>query len=75
MKLTSLRPLRDANLNAPIRGVVEIETARGPRGGRILVYLLSCGHWFWSRAQGGPRIEAHCIECALEDQLRNTGGS
>lgn len=69
MRLASLKPFRDGRLDrCPRRTVVEIETVRGPRGGRIMLYLLSCGHWFWTRG-GRPKTKASCAECALETIL------
>jgi len=53
--------------HAPRRPVVEVKEVVGPRGGRILVLLLSCKHW---KTAPKPATSATCIACYIEAQLK-----
>lgn len=50
---------------APMREVTEIRDLTGPLGGRMLVYILACGHTIWQRrpTSGGARTQMRCIPC------------
>jgi hypothetical protein len=48
------------------RGVIEVREVDGPKGGKILVHILSCGHWHTRRT---PARAVECIACWVSEQI------
>ena len=51
----------------PRKVVTQIKEVTGPRGGKIIVLMLACGHWKQSRT---PMRSATCVACYIEGQLK-----
>lgn len=49
---------------APSKDVVEVRELEGPKGGRLLVMQLECGHLVWQRRKRPPR-SLRCVSCWL----------
>lgn len=45
------------------RGVIDIREVEGPKGGKLLVLTLSCGHWMTSRT---AKKQSECIACWVD---------
>jgi hypothetical protein len=48
------------------RGVVSIREVDGPKGGKLLVLTLTCGHWLTSRT---AKKQAECLACWVAESL------
>lgn len=53
----------------PQREVMRVIDVRGPRGGRLLACVLSCGHWITRRARPPRNWGVACIGCVVEDDM------
>lgn len=47
---------------APRKDVVKVRELTGPRGGRVLVMQLECGHLVWQR-RSHPPLSLRCVSC------------
>lgn len=48
-----------------MRDVVLVQERSGPRGGRVLVLTMACGHLIWRNARKGalPPQSLECLPC------------
>lgn len=59
---------------APIRDVVRVLEQEGPRGGLILVLVLSCGDYVTMRTKRLPPTRVSCDGCFVRAELARRGG-
>lgn len=48
--------------------VVHVEQTTGPRGGRVWMLTLSCGHRMWRTGRSTPPQSVECVPCHLDEQ-------
>lgn len=57
----------EAVSEAPLRDVVRAFESTGPKGGRELVHVLSCGCWVINRRRV-PAKQLRCISCRVREE-------
>lgn len=57
------------NRHAPRKEAHRIDELTGPRGGRIYIITLECGHYLWQRKRPFLFRKLPCMGCWIDREL------